>query len=256
MDLSRNISAIAIMHGLIYGENDVVIETNGECEFLKNALIGQVKEDQTAFQNYGMSAVINYAQSALLDEETLDMCSISLNKHLSYIPGLKDEERGMYPKEEIDSMIAFSIKKIKNYGHNVFLQLPSKRTASVSPLLDLSDVIAVCLPQNIHLIHEFFEKEEYKLIHKRIVYFIENYDPQSKYSKTNLIRATKRLKRENVATVPYYTPYYDAWISGTTIDFFERNYECSPSDENYDFIQSIKHCVHLLSLDESDRSVV
>ena len=256
---SSNICAISIMASMMNKQNNIITESDGHSKSLKYALTGDKNSSRDlAMSNTGVAAVVNYVKSALLSYETLSTCSIALlNGHLNYIPGITHSERKFYDVSSIDSIIANAISSMNQFCDNVFIDVGAFRNSLTLKVARESDIILVCLPQNINLVHNFFERfDSYGLDKDKIIYVIGSYDEKSSYNLKNIMRTFDDINRHNIGVIPYNIEFADYFNNGCVVDFIQRNYACTKNDENYFFISSLKHCVELIFQKAIDRKVI
>lgn len=110
----------------------------------------------------------------------------------------------------------------------------------VREILEISDVIVVCLEQRVSKLKQYLElKAKDPLFReKNILISLGNYD---RFSKCNTKNVEKLLKQKNeVFAVPYNTLYLEASDDGTVPDLFLKIRTMDTTDKNGVFMNELK----------------
>ena len=106
-------------------------------------------------------------------------------------------------------------------------------------LLENSDIIIGCIPQNIRCINEYItSKKEDKILQEKLVMpLIGKYDTNSKYNDKNISKYIK--EKEGVSTIPYNTQFMEACNEGKVSDYFIKYRNVGKKDKNAPFVVSV-----------------
>lgn len=91
-------------------------------------------------------------------------------------------------------------------------------------MLQSSDLIVVCVNQNINVLEKYFESKDSwpaELHTKPHVLLVGQYDVESKYKIKNI--ANKYRYKAPILTVPYNTNFKDHYNDGDVKGFFTKN---------------------------------
>lgn len=107
-------------------------------------------------------------------------------------------------------------------------------------LLEISDLIVACLPQQFRKINEFAEEREQNPIlkDKPIMPLIGRYDKHSKYNIKNVTRYLKE-KRE-ICAISYNTLFFEACNEAAVADYFIKFRKINSKDRNAIFISEVR----------------
>lgn len=134
------------------------------------------------------------------------------------------------------------IARIANkYYDLVFIDIDSdldERTSNA--LLEVSDLVVVCLPQKLRKINEYLTlKTEHPILRKKAVLpLLGRYDKHSKYNAKNVSRYLKEKK--GICTIPYNTLFMEACNEGQVDEFFIKFRKINPKDRNAIFINEVR----------------
>lgn len=155
------------------------------------------------------------------------------------------------PEEyEIHKTIFKDIVNIANkYYDLIFIDIDNDLDEKIkNDLLESSNLIVACLPQNLRKINEYIKEREENSILKKIpvLPLLGRYDKNSKYSKKNVTRYLKEKK--GVCAIPYNTLFFEACNEGKVADFFIKFRKINPKDRNAVFIQEVRESAEKIVL--------
>lgn len=147
------------------------------------------------------------------------------------------------PEEyEIHKTIFKDIARIASkYYDLVFIDIDSDLDEKTKDsLLEISNLVVACLPQNLRKINEFMElKQEKEVLRNKVVIpLIGRYDKNSKFNKKNVARYMK--EKRGVYAVPYNTLFFEACNEAKVADFFIKFRKINEKDRNAMFISDIR----------------
>lgn len=203
-------------------------------------------DDLTYFRDHGMGALRRLAKNGRLTSGMVSDYTTSLlaNRNLDLLEGINGKEHAI-TSEETD-LLRRIYKVAKEEYDLVFLDIHSGMKQTLTRgLIEDSDIVVVCLNQNLQLIQRFLDNEEEQSIlqDKKVIYHFARYDGDSRYRLKNL---AKLYKFKAVITLPYYTGFMDACNQQMALEFLSRHIEVKSRGHSYDFIQAIKTGIQAL----------
>lgn len=147
------------------------------------------------------------------------------------------------PEEyEIHKTIFTDIAKIANkYYDLVFIDIDSSLDSKIADaLLEISNLVVVCLPQKLRKINEYLQLKEENLVlkSKPVMPLIGRYDKHSKYNAKNVSRYIR--EKRGICTIPYNTLFLEACNEATVADFFIKFRKINSKDKNSIFISDVR----------------
>ena len=186
----------------------------------------------------GISGIMKLVAANRLEPNLIkDYTRVAFKDHLEilYAP-----HRGA-EYEKILPMYKDIITIANRYYDLVFVDLnKGMDRPEVREILEISDVIVVCLEQRISSLQRYLElKAREPLFQERnILISLGDYD---KFAKCNSKNVEKYLRQKNeVFTVPYNTLYLEASDDGSVPDFFLRIRMMDHTDKNGQFMEELK----------------
>ncbi len=147
------------------------------------------------------------------------------------------------PEEyEIHKTIFKDIARIASrYYDLVFIDIDNNLEDEITDsLLEVSNLVVTCLPQNLRKINEYLKIKEEKEVfkNKAIIPLIGRYDKHSKYNIKNVSRYIK--EKRGVCAIPYNTLFFEACNEGKVADFFIKFRKINEKDRNAVFISNVR----------------
>lgn len=191
-----------------------------------------------AFSDSGLDSLERLAKSNRLDDEAIRSNTAPL------IQGKMDLLHGTSkPDESSHQQISNAMPRILEAADKAydltFVDVNSGIGNELSDVvLQSSDLIVVCLNQNVSLLDNFFNKREYHgaLNDKKFIIVLGNYHADSKYSAKNIAR--KYGVKQKIYTVPHCSSFMDAINDSNALDFFLRNRNVSKKHETWEFFNN------------------
>lgn len=254
--ISSTVCAISTMATLMNSDSNIITESDGHSKSLRYALTGSDDfSDKIIMDNVGMVPVMNFVYTASLSDIALNSCSVNLMNGLCFIPGISNSQKKLF--NNVDEKIKFSLEQMNGLCDNLFIDVGAFRNELTLDIMRNSDIVVVCLPQNINLINKFFDNfSSYGIDADKIIYVIGAYDQQSCYTIKNIMRSYTFINRHNLGVLPYNIEFSDAFNDGNVVEFMKKNFSSTKSDDNFFFISSVKKCVDMIFQLAIDRKVV
>lgn len=147
------------------------------------------------------------------------------------------------PEEyEIHKTVFKDIARIASkYYDLVFIDIDNNLDEKIKDsLLEISNLVVVCLPQKLRKINEYVELRQEKevLKNKPVIPVIGRYDKHSKFNTKNVARYIK--EKRGVYAVPYNTLFFEACNEGKVADFFIKFRKINSKDRNAIFISDVR----------------
>lgn len=145
--------------------------------------------------------------------------------------------------DEAHEVFKIIYQKAQEYYDAVLLDMHSGNNSPVIQSLAMqSDLIVVCLNQNISVLNKYFEQKGSwpEFLHeKNHVLLLAQFDPFSKYKVKNI--CNKFGFKGKILTIPYNTSFKDHCNDGDIKGFFSRNRYINRTDENYLFMKEVRN---------------
>ncbi|MFS0874014.1 hypothetical protein [Paenibacillus xylanilyticus] len=197
----------------------------------------------------GLDALERAVRSGRFERESVKNNSLILvPDRLDILKGTTKADRGQF--DEASEVINLIYQKATEYYDLVLLDLHSGRNSPVVlEALNQSDLIVVCLSQNINVLERFFlqrEQQPEAFQNKSFVILLSQYDEDSKFKVKNI--CNKYRYKGPVFTMPYNTSFKDHSNDGEIQSFFRRNQQLTKFHPNRFFVEeSRKLVLHILN---------
>lgn len=240
---------MAIMLALINNFKVLLAHSQFEKSTLESCFIKpqiSEQEDILDFSDSGLDALRRLAKNGRLLPEMLYNYTIPLlgNRRLDLLQGTL-ETRTAESIEETALLRKIFYSANEDYDL-VFIDVCSGTNYELTKkIIEDSDVVVVCLNQNIELLDQFFsnQSEQTLLKDKSIIYNLGFYNEKSKYTLRNL----KRLyKMSDVMSMPYNIEFLDACNNHQVLDYFMRYIHSNQKDKHNYFMETLKKSAEVL----------
>lgn len=185
----------------------------------------------------GLDGLKRLAKSNRLSTQALNEYTTTL------IPGQMDLLKGKNRIEQDDDADKALFTQIIQHSSPIYdlLCIDTHTNFSADYLLELSDLVIVCLNQNQYHLDRFFGKEDWSaaLEDKPFIVLLGQYDPYSKLSIKNIQRRYN-LKAE-LYSLPYCSEFRDACNQREPLPFFIRSKKFRKNHASYPFIQEARN---------------
>lgn len=241
--------AYGVMTALLNNYKVLLAHSQFERSTMERCLVRSTHETSevtAAFRDHGMEALRRLARNGRLTDGMIRDYTTGLlpEMNLDLLEGTVGHEHVM-AEEEIK--VLRRIYRTANMEYDlVFVDVHSgmKRELTRS-LLEESDVVVVCLNQNVHLIDHYMGDAESQTIlaGKQIITNMGFYDHSSRFRQRNIM---KHYGFDQMITLPYHTEYRDACNGHLALDYLMRHFEATKKDSAYEFVNALKHGVSIL----------
>ncbi|PAD71342.1 hypothetical protein [Paenibacillus campinasensis] len=198
---------------------------------------------------FGMDAIERAVRAGKLQNETVKNNSIFIERdRLDLLLNSRKASRSQF--EAGAEVFKIVYDRAKAYYDVVLLDLHSGTNSEVTnALIETSDLVVVCINQNIHVIEKFFgDKESWPsaLKDRPHVLMVGQYDLHSKYKLKNI--ANKYGYKAPILSIPYNTNFKDHYNDGDLKGFITRNRYINKNHDNYIFMQELRRAAeHILT---------
>ncbi|MEK4983581.1 hypothetical protein [Bacillus sp. FSL K6-6540] len=254
----KQVSFWGVQHGLGVTTNTAAITTSIAKDYHYRILVSQPQwSDYTLEQSFkksinqynknvsslsgtGLDALLRLARSYKLDRESVKDNSMMIEKdRMDLLTGSEKADLRLF--EDSMEYISTIFAKAKEYYQAIFLDLHSGNNSYfIQSAIEQSDLVVVCLNQNIHVLNKYFSGENLPaaLQKKPKIILLGQYDKQSKYK----IQTIKKLFGTSDPMYPLsYSPQIrDAFNDGDIKGFFSQNRHISKGHTNYDFMKDVR----------------
>ncbi|GAA0853873.1 chromosome partitioning protein ParA [Paenibacillus glucanolyticus] len=246
---TSNLIATATNIGMNTPIKTLITHTHWRKTTLENSYKKPVDSNHLShsFTDYGIDALERLAKSNRLTPESIrDNTTPLIKGHLDMLYGTTKPDQDFH--EQLIQAVPAILRNAENYYDLTLIDVPSGVTNELTKtVLQESDLVVVCLNQNLTVLNSFFENKEYPEIlnQKEHLFVLGKYDDQSKYSVKNIQRKY-RLKNK-IYTVPHCSSFLDATNDSNVLDFFLRNRHISSSHENSSFFAEVNKLSRAIS---------
>ena len=253
---SSAIAAIATFLGINHNYKILIIDTKYNDFFYQDCFWRENKGIKPGINNYtGVGEGISGLSRAILSNKISPEIITNYTKIVFNDNRLELLTDANVLKEEYNmhQNIFKDIAKTANRFYDlVFVDIDSDLTESAKDsLLEISDIVVACMPQNIRSINSYISSRAQKqfLQNKLVLPLIGRYDVNSKYNQKNITKYIK--EKRDMLIIPYNTLFMEACNEAKLPDFFIKlkgvnSKGKSKNDDNSMFIYSILDCTDKL----------
>lgn len=240
---TSNVIAVSSLIGMEYSIRTLVTQTHYAESTLETAFFKALKVYDplhTELNDSGLDALDRLVRSARLTPEAVRDYSFSIIRdRLDLLSGTGKPDKLLYHsfRETLQPIFEQALK----YYNAVLVDVDSGCDNSITnQVLQQSDVIVVCLNQNMRVLDRFFAKEDWPeaLHEKPYIIVLGQYDPHSKYKATNISR--KYGVQAPIYTVPYCTSFRDACNDRDARQYFLRVQQQTKDEEAAFFMKEVR----------------
>ena len=236
-----SISAIATHMAIEHNYRILEISTNYNDTTLETCYWEEQKQTKKTVVGLG-SGVEGLAQAIASNKASPEVITnytkIVFKNRLEILPGIKTDNYQEYAK--IRPVYKEILKTANRYYDLIFVDLnKGLDTEDTREILEMSDIVIVCLTQRLKIINNYIELKEKEAIFRKnnVLLLIGRYDRFSKYNSKNVGRY---IGEKEIFTVPYSTLFFEAANEGKVADFFLRYRNLDENDRNALFISEVK----------------
>ena len=237
---SAAIASIGTYLGINFNLSTLLMHSQFTRSSLEDAFLAPDKNTKSIlFGENGIDAVEKLARTKQLSDKSFTDYTTSL------IPGRLEILAGTNKKSnELFSQLAYTLPYImacaRQSFHLVLCDVNSGLSSEITDIvLKNSDLVVVCLNQNLEVLNGYFEKLHFhpKLNDRRHLLLLGNYEHDSVYTSAYI----KRLFgfKDEIYVLPRNTSLMDAHNSHDFLRYFFGNNEAGKNDKSYPVIQGI-----------------
>ena len=205
---------------------------------LVSGLKGADREDY--FTDMGIDAVIKYYKSGMLSKEILESCATEITDRISLLAGTRQCSRTAFENGMVSRIVERIFDASEEFYDWVVIDTNSGFSQTSTSILKDADIVVVTLRQNRALLDELFRNEEFLGIdNDRVFYIFGSYDPDSKYTLSNLKHIYRNISSANSAGLPHCTGYMDALCDRRAADYIRSGLN-DPERSDREFFSALK----------------
>lgn len=189
------------------------------------------------FENTGIDALFRTSKNKVATVQEVEDCSFSFLENKLNVFTQSNVATEVLYYDNLKSAVANVFEGLRNTYAVSFVDTASEVNKYSKEVLNLADLVVICLPQTQYKIDKFFKDYDFK--GSNVMYVIGNYDDRQKTKAFKIMmQYTVGKKCGQVLTLPNNPEYADSMNNREAIRYFLRNIECTQKDPNYHFIQS------------------
>jgi len=196
------------------------------------------KSNLINFNDFGLDALARHASSKKLEPAMIqDYTHHVLNK-LDILFGTKKNEESA---EELNGLLKNIFENCsREYDLTLIDVISGTENPSTNTVLQNSDLIVVCLNQNVTLLDRFFIEKEWNQILREVpvVIMLGQYDRDSHLTIGNIVRKYKY--KGPVYALPRCSNFMDAYNESSVAEFYMRNRNIDRRDGDYFFFEETR----------------
>ncbi len=244
---TSSLVAIATLMAINYNYKILVIDTKSndntyeECYWQEDRLIKLINDQE---KKVDIGQGIGELATAVLSNKTSPEIITNYTRIVfkDRLEILTETQIGANRRQDNKAIYKEIAKMANKYYDLVFIDLDKDLDEQISDsLLEVSDLVVVCLQQKIKKIDEY-KKHIIKravLKSKPIIPMIGRYDKHSKYNIKNVSRYLK--EKQGICAIPYNTLFFEACNEGKVADFFIKFRKINDKDRNSAFIAEVNN---------------
>lgn len=221
---TSNTAAIASIFALEYQIRTLVSQPQWGDTTLEHAFRSSIAKYNRDFMNFngtGLDSLERAVRSDKLERDSIKNNSLLVEPdRLDFLQNSLKMSRDEF--EDAHEVIDTIYSKSKDYYEAVLLDVHSGLNSKVThTLLNQSDLIVICLNQNISILEKYFRERSSwpTLLQEKPHYvLIGQYDMNSKYKVKNIMN--KYSYKGKIFTLPYNTMFRDHFNDGDVKGFF------------------------------------
>lgn len=230
-------AAVAVLTALEYRLHSLMAHTHFDRSSLEAAFIEKryMRRELTDLSDTGIDALSRFIRFNRVDKDVIAGFSTTILKNrLDLLLGTRNTNREIYVSS-LKNVIGTILQSASDYYDLVLVDTAPGNNEISAKILEQSDLIVVCLSQNIHILEDFLEgSTEYR---DKMMILLGKYDADSRF---NLKAIRKKAGSAQVLAIPYDISFADACAESRVVDFFMKNLTAERDDPHYPFIQGVR----------------
>lgn len=249
LGVTSNVAALATLIGMEYQVRTLVTQPQWSDTTLEHAFkksLSRYNRELMNISGTGLDALERLVRSGKCERDSVKNNSLIIEKdRLEILSGTEKLNKEEFERSEAIFNVIFD--KAKEYYEALIVDLHAGNNSNiVQTTIQQSDLVIVCLNQNIHVLEKYFNKENWpEALHdKPHLLLIGQYDSNSKYKVKNI--ASLFNYNKPILTIPYSSEFRDAFNDGNVKGFFMQNQMVSKNHKNYYFMQQVRQAVKII----------
>ncbi|MCT1402905.1 hypothetical protein M4D81_28315 [Paenibacillus sp. p3-SID867] len=250
LGVTSNTAAIAALIGLEYQIRTLCAQPQWSDATLERAFRRALHQSNPEFFDFtgtGIDSLERAVRAGKLQNDSVKNNSLFIERdRLDFLKNSGKLNREQF--EASTDVLNIIYESARAYYDVLLLDLHSGSNSNVGQsMLQDSDLIVVCVNQNINVLEKYFESKDSwpaELHTKPHVLLVGQYDIESKYKIKNI--ANKYRYKAPILTVPYNTNFKDHYNDGDVKGFFTKNRFIAKNHENFHFIQEVRRAAEFI----------
>ncbi|MFD1130682.1 hypothetical protein [Paenibacillus sp. PDC88] len=250
LGVTSNTAAIAALVGMEYQIRTLCSQPQWSDVTLEQAFRKALQQSNPEFFDFtgiGIDALERAVRSGKLQNNSIRNNSLFIERdRLDFLKNSGKPNQTQF--EESTDVLKIIYEKASTYYDAMLLDLHSGTNSEVGKaMLQSSDLIVVCVNQNINVLEKYFESKTYwpeELHNKPHVLMVGQYDVESKYKIKNI--ANKYRYKGPILSIPYNTNFRDHYNDGDIKGFFMKNRYITRNHDNYYFMQEVRRAAEFI----------
>jgi cellulose biosynthesis protein BcsQ len=205
--------------------------------YIKNRT--HIQEDLLEINDNGLDALKRLARNGRLTPDMISNYTTSLltNRRLDLLQGV--DEHQLLKASEDTTLLRQIFNSAKQAYDLVFIDVHSGLSKALTHhIIEDSDLVIVCLNQNMNLLEDYTKEPAYKVLlqNKIVIHSVGLYNGESKYTMKNI---KKRYGFDHVMNFPYNIGFQDACNNSQILDFFMRHTSRNPKGRHFKTMEAL-----------------
>ncbi|OAB38440.1 hypothetical protein [Paenibacillus glacialis] len=251
LGVTSSTAAIAALIGMEYQIRTLISQPQWSDRTLERSFhkaINQYNRHSEHDSGSGLDALERVIKSNKMERDTVKNYTLMLERErLDLLRGTDKKEKFQF--ENSNEVIEVIYQRASQYYDAILLDVHSgNNSVIIDNTLGKSDLIVVCVNQNITLLEKYFDenKESWNMALNEVphVLLINQYDPNSKYKVRNIMK--KYNYKGKIITIPYNTEFKDHINDGDVKGYFSKNRNVTKHHDNYYFIKEVRRAAEMI----------
>jgi len=198
-----------------------------------------VGKGEALIEGKGIDSLVRDFKSGMMSEKQIIDNTVKISDDLSLLPGGKNRCRELYDDKhtrDIESRILTLAHE--SFGLMITELNPGYSERTVEQI-EMTDVLVICLKQNIRMLDEL-EQWGVPKGKQKTIFLLGMYDKRSSYSAGYLSGRYSFLKKSKMFKLPYLSDYLDAINGCNVTGFLKEGLGCTWKGKEKEFFDAIR----------------
>lgn len=244
--VTSSVAAMAALDAITSERKSCVLSTVHNSSYLQVPFMGVAKENlREYYQNTGIDVLLRTIKSGTAQaKDIMDSSTQMINGRLNVFTGTTVSNPTFYESTIMGAMSPLC-KALDTTFDIAWIDTTSGVNRVSANMLKEADIIIVGLPQSEMIVEDFFAN--YSFDFNKVMFIFGDYDKDRKFSCANACKKYKKyMNKDNTAYILHNAGFGDACDSGKLLPFMQINNKAKKSDENYEFMMSVRKALKVL----------